>query len=353
MGLWLKNEDGFVPVSGGGGGSFDGEHVLTGDPDSPPEGWAAGQLLYDGLEDAAGDAGPHDHDYLPLSGGTVTGDLKIDGQIDGTTTINGSINAGYGLYLSGGASRSMISNATGDRRILQLRADLPEGTGPSESLEHGAGISLYGDSDGTYPGEIRAFTGNATRFVMSQNGDAQFSNNLQVDGSVSMGDGKAVYFGGNWEGGRIYNTVSGTREYMVLGNGTVGAQINLYGVNDDISKGNILFYAGEAEGGGSRTVGRWDGPTGAFMAYRDAEVRGDLRVDGIFTPAGGTAFNIADGIDTADVLDRAEVATMPAPEEGVATTDADVDSITVNEVVTALLLKVKELSAEIEELKGN
>jgi hypothetical protein len=29
----------------GTGGDFDGEHVLTGDPDSPPEGWAAGQML--------------------------------------------------------------------------------------------------------------------------------------------------------------------------------------------------------------------------------------------------------------------------------------------------------------------
>jgi hypothetical protein len=31
---------------------------------------------------------------------------------------------------------------------------------------------------------------------------------------------------------------------------------------------------------------------------------------------------------------------------------ADVESLTVNEVVTAMLAKIKELSAEIEELKG-
>jgi hypothetical protein len=55
MGLWLKNEDGFVPVSGGGG--------------------------------AGGTAGPHDHDdYLPLAGGTLTGDLKID--MDSNLTIS-------------------------------------------------------------------------------------------------------------------------------------------------------------------------------------------------------------------------------------------------------------------------
>jgi hypothetical protein len=77
----------------------------------------------------------------------------------------------------------------------------------------------------------------------------------------------------------------------------------------------------------------------------DLWVKGDLQVDG--TINGTLAFGIADGIDTRDVLDRAETATMPAlDEEGV-------DGLTVNEVVTALLLKVKELSADIKELKGN
>jgi hypothetical protein len=91
----------------------------------------------------------------------------------------------------------------------------------------------------------------------------------------------------------------------------------------------------------------------------DLLVKGNLTVDG--TINGTLAFGIADGIDTADVLDRAEVATMPAPDaEGVATADVEAESLTVNEVVTALLAKVKEqseqiatLSADIQELKGN
>jgi hypothetical protein len=86
-----------------------------------------------------------------------------------------------------------------------------------------------------------------------------------------------------------------------------------------------------------------------FVVYDDkVRVIRDLQVDGTIT--GTLAFNIADGIDTADVLDRAETATMPSPDEGVAT--ADVESLTVNEVMTAMLAKIKELSAEIEELKG-
>ena len=63
-------------------------------------------------------------------------------------------------------------------------------------------------------------------------------------------------------------------------------------------------------------------------------------------------FNIAEGVDTADVLDRAETATMPVvDDEGVATTDAEVESLTVNEVMTALVLKVKELSARVSQLE--
>ena len=82
----------------------------------------------------------------------------------------------------------------------------------------------------------------------------------------------------------------------------------------------------------------------------DAVVVSDnLTVNG--TINGTLAFGIAEGIDTADVLDRAEVATMPAvDDEGVATTDAEVESVTVNEVVTALLAKVKEQTTEIATL---
>jgi hypothetical protein len=217
MALWLKQEDGtLVEVSGGGGGSFDGEHVLTGDPDSPPEGWAVGQLLYDGLEDAAGDAGPHDHDYLPLSGGTLTGDLFLEG-----------------------ASRSRISNysSAGSERLSLFGA-----------TDGGATIRLYGDGDNSYSaGRVQFLTGGVERMRITQ-------------------------------AGRV-------------------------------------------------------------------TVAGDLQIEGIII--GGGLFYVKESIDTADVLERAETATMPAPEE------AGVEGLTVNEVVTALLLKVKELSADIKELKGN
>ena len=62
-----------------------GEHVLTGDPENPPAELDAGQLLWDGVEGGSGSGGgggPHDHDeYLPLEGGTVTGDVRVDGTV--------------------------------------------------------------------------------------------------------------------------------------------------------------------------------------------------------------------------------------------------------------------------------
>ena len=90
---------------------------------------------------------------------------------------------------------------------------------------------------------------------------------------------------------------------------------------------------------------------GYANAQSDLAVGGDLFVSG--TINGSLAFGIAEGVDTADLLDRAETATMPiVDDEGVATTDADVESITVNEVVTALMLKVKQLEERIEALEA-
>jgi hypothetical protein len=58
MALWMKKEDGtLVDVSGGGGGgTFDGEHVPTGDPTDPAtlDIVDEGQLLWDGVESDGG-----------------------------------------------------------------------------------------------------------------------------------------------------------------------------------------------------------------------------------------------------------------------------------------------------------
>jgi hypothetical protein len=53
-----------------------------------------------------------------------------------------------------------------------------------------------------------------------------------------------------------------------------------------------------------------------------------------------------------DILERAETAEFPPEDDGVATMDGH-DEVPLFEVVSALLAKVKELSADIKELKGN
>jgi hypothetical protein len=358
-----------------------------------------GQLLYDGLEDAAGDAGPHDHDefalvehdhdefvhdhddYLPLTGGTLTGGLTVKRnsfeqlEFDRTASdsVDHTVKIGPSYNTVDGEKITLFMVQINGKNLLRVREN--ETTALMGSLtttgnlninhtgkQADPSLSFNNGSNGimgfysAFDDRLRVTVGGIAQAdfhdeLFETFYDARVRGDLQVDGSASVGNGKLLTFNGNWEGCRIYNTGSGTREYMVLGNANTGAGINLYGVNDDTGAGNILFYAGEAEGGGSRTVGRWNGPTGAFIAYRDAEVRGNLTVKG--TISGTLAFGIAEDIDTQDVLDRAEVATMPVvDDDSVATTDADVDGLTVNEVVTALLAKVKELSARIEELEG-
>ena len=119
MGLWLKQGDDLVPVSGGGGGSFEGEHVLTGDPLDPPEELQVGQLLYDGdpSTGGGGDAGPHDHDeYLPLTGGTVTGDLTVDGNLRSSVPADFWSGAGSAYFadqgMIGGTQGAFATNMT-------------------------------------------------------------------------------------------------------------------------------------------------------------------------------------------------------------------------------------------------
>ena len=231
---------------------------MTGDPDNPPAELDAGQLLWDGVEGSGGGGGggPHNHaEYLPLEGGTLSGDLVVDG-------------------------------------VASLQSFGVE-------LE----VGCYG--------------------IEGHAGNPAFSSVLDPTTGMYVSSP-----------GRLHFTLAGTdalhmNEYGMYSDRTV------YGVDGTSSYPGFSFNSAP--------------DTGFYLvAAGTSGVAGNLQVDG--TINGTLAFGIADGIDTADVLDRAETAAMPVvDDEGVATTDAE--SITVNEVVTALLAKVKQLSAEIEELK--
>ena len=251
---YARQDEGWVEVEGSG---FDGDHVLTGDPGNPPEGWVAGQLLYDGVEDAGdgSDGGPHQHDeYLPLTGGTLTGDLVVHSQ-----------------------NRAVRIMDSGTHHWAELGFTNNNDTTPAHGYLSGYSVTIKTGSDRANMQDV---------LYADRDGNVQAYGNLQVDGTLNMPNCRDE-------------------------EPTISAAPNMYLT----SNGNVRFTT--------------------------------------FVAAPRT-FNIADGIDAADVLDRAETATMPAVgDEGVATADVEVEGITVNEVVTALLLKVKELSAEVEELKGN
>jgi hypothetical protein len=290
---YARQDEGWVEVEGS---DFDGEHVLIGDPDSPPEGWAVGQLLYDGLEDGGGDAGPHDHDYLPLEGGTLTGDLQVDGKII--------------VKSGGGATNSAIG---------------------FNGLD---GMGIYSSVQNNY---MRFGVSGAQRLGIKET-EVVVNNDLQVDGQIKATDG----------GGKDAPAFQIGPDKAMGMFGSIASQWIRF-----TTDGEYRFQIG----------------TEKATAYGDLQVNGAVQVPNartdpstnapnLYVTTSGTVkhttfqaapktFNIADGIDTRDVLERAEVSTMPAPEE------AGVEGLTVNEVVTALLLKVKELSADIKELKGN
>ena len=151
-------------------------------------------------------------------------------------------------------------------------------------------------------------------------------------------------------------------DYLPLAGGTLTGNLTINGrilANSGGGATTVAYgFDGDTEGLGmySQTTNQWlrfaaGGVQRMQINTERVIVNDDLQVDGEIR--GTLAFGIADGIDTRDVLERAETATMPViDDEGVATTDAEVESITVNEVVTALLAKVKQLSARIETLEG-
>jgi len=372
MGLWIKNDDGSIEKvagSGGGGGSFDGEHVLTGDVDNPPEELDVGQLMWDGVEGGSGGGGgPHDHDYLPLAGGTLTGDGH-------TLALKNATPSGqpYMSFYHNGIKKGYIGNATATTTELSAETN--------QLLLGGAGVRV--DTDLEVDGTLNASGG--SHVLSGGNAVLQIGDEADSRPYISwLHEGeRAGYIG--YPDSTSFNIMAENGRGLIL-KGTdvrvntggvervaVGVLVN---IKCDLQVDGII-HANKTGAKGNPSINLGANGTGIYAAYHDTNggkirttvnsnivfeaehdkvsVYTDLGVNGIITDKNGPvrSFATADGIDTADVLDRAETATMPViDDEGVATTDAEVDSITVNEVVTALLAKVKELSAEIEELKG-
>ena len=344
--------------------------------------------------------------YLPLTGGTLTGELTI--------------------------KRNSFNQLKFDRTESDS-VDHTVSIGPSYNTVNGDKITLFMVViNGKNLLRVRE---NETTDLM---GSFTTTGDVNVGGVVTTGAGEGVFFGGNWEGGRIYNTTADNREYMVIGNRSDnGAQLNLYGDNGN-DEGHARIYTGGNEalnidkdqntrlrgdleidgkidgtttidgsiydgyelylsgGGGGRSVlsnntgvnrellqirghlpegvGAGDalqyaaginvyGDTdtsspGQIRMYTGNQTRLKITIDGVTTIYGtfvapNTLFGIANGIDTADIRNRAQTATMPALDDDDDDDDAASDLndvVTVNEVVTALLAKVRQLEDRLAAL---
>lgn len=208
--------------------------------------------------------------YLPLSGGTLTGELRCAG--DSNLTI-----ASY-------AQRGLIIDRTANPNVVGLVEFMP-------SYEAGAttcDIKVDGN------GVVRFRGDKFSRFY----GDLEVDGNLKVEENL-VADG----------GVKLTKVVSGD-------DGTTATlRPNLYA-----NSNGWLFKTS------------W---TPSRMAFAPSKLTRD-----------------------SDVLERAETATLPpemqTDDDGNVLNTAEIeahDTVQLFEVVTALLLKVKELSAEIEELK--
>ena len=142
MGLWLKQEDGtLIPVSGDGGGDGSG-------------------------------GGPHLHpESLPVSGGTVTGNLTVEGQITGlsgynkpsTVLIADSVATRYAMQFQnadGVAGRivTVDSETRYETSAVSSRAEIPNATDIPDAIETLKALSFQRsiDGDGVFGEEAHA-----------------------------------------------------------------------------------------------------------------------------------------------------------------------------------------------------
>ena len=325
--------------SGGGGGSFEGEHVPTGDPSDPAtlDMVDEGQLLYDGVEGGgSGGGGPHDHDYLPLSGGTLTGDLQVDGNVNVGTTKEIS----FGQSSVGGQQVKVYDGTGGTYGIgvEDRRASIFAGSTEVAGFYNDLQTKLKGDLQ--VDGNIGCY------FAGSEAVPAIWFAQSDRAGFYALQDQLTVTMSGQWKTAWMPDKMQVGTNLQV--DGTISGSI----AHDTHVTGNLIV---------DNVIG--------LPSLRESDagltsILPNLLVDNAgwvrrttWTPS-RMAFAPSKLARTNDVLDRAETATLPpeieTDEEGNQTNTAEVeahDTVQLFDVVTALLAKVKELSAEIEELK--
>jgi hypothetical protein len=219
MGLWLKKDGEFVPVSGGGsgGGSFDGEHVPTGDPTDPAmfEALDVGQLLYDGVEDTGGAATELTQQIVKFNTAGTFEFKKAD--YPNLAFVNVEAIGG------GGAGGTAPANPAGENKA---------------SVAAGGGSGGYG-----FRTLMASDLADVESVVVGAGGTASLTRSM-VDGVETVGTGgdggASLAFGINVHGGTGGQSVqtSGGGDYLVARPGVGGG---VYGDNDYGVRGGAGF----------------------------------------------------------------------------------------------------------------
>ena len=312
----------------GSGGDFDGEHVLTGDPGDPPEEWAVGQLLYDGVEDTGDGSEPHDHDYLPLTGGTLTGG-------DDVLTLAGESpdRSPYLALKYNGKRRGVFGVYSGSAVELSAGAD--------ELLLFGAPVRVVGS--------LFVTTQLKVSDAVTFDDKLEVGGDLQVDGLI---DGKLGPVPDDFWAKSYSGTVFSPQGLASGTQGSYATSMTNNGYRNSDNKWTSLGLAGEV---GATEIDLM--PTGKFYVRTASNhPTGSPSNPTIrFTvDENGPSFRAmpSNTRTVNDILERAETAEYPPEDDdGVAAMDGH-DTVPLFEVVTALLARVKDLSARIETLEG-
>jgi hypothetical protein len=168
----------------------------------------------DGQHASAFAAASHTHSYLPLSGGTVTGNLTVNGDV-----ITDEIRArtGQDLTITCGEVSSVLTDATNNDEVIRLAGE--------------GGVKVYASSDNLTSGLNRVTT------LIDTSGNMSLSGNLYTPGNIYHVGDTNTYIG--FHAADQWRVVTGGAERLEVNNTNVTISNTLVESSDARLKENV------------------------------------------------------------------------------------------------------------------